>query len=113
MVWRRRDDGLTGVLGGARRGVEPSCGFEATDDLTLRSTRRRRDRLPRAVKSAGVVGWAMSADLVPPGERECVRCGRREAWDEDVATWAVDGEAVGEVHCVHEWDINGTYSPFR
>ena len=54
----------------------------------------------------------MSADLVPPGERECVRCGRREAWNEDVATWAVDDEAVGEVHCVHEWDINGTYQPF-
>ena len=113
MVCRRCDDGLTGCSGaldgvcGTPMGVRGYGRSHASVDTpTTRST-------PRAVKSAGVVAWAMSADLVPPGERECVRCGRREAWDEDVATWAVDGEAVGEVHCVHEWDINGTYSPFR
>ena len=54
----------------------------------------------------------MSADLVPPRERECVQCGRQEVWDEDAATWAIDGDAVGRVYCVHEWNINVEYSPF-
>ncbi|MFB6184247.1 MAG: HEWD family protein [Haloarculaceae archaeon] len=51
----------------------------------------------------------------PPDERECERCGRHETWDDDRMTWTVvdeDGQrAVGNVHCVHEWDVNGTYSP--
>ena len=55
----------------------------------------------------------MGTDLVPPRERECLQCGRHEGWDENAATWTIDGDAIGEVHCVHEWDINGEYSPFR
>lgn len=53
--------------------------------------------------------------VTPPDERECERCGRHEVWDDDRETWVVadvdDEEAVGTVHCVHEWDVNGTYSP--
>ncbi len=67
----------------------------------------------RVVKSYRVVRERMSADLVPPRERECVQCGRQEAWNEGAATWMIDGDAVGRVYCVHEWDINGEYSPFR
>ena len=57
------------------------------------------------------------ATLVPPTERVCERCGRRDVWDEDRETWVAakaDGQrVVGEPHCVHEWDINGTYNPFE
>ncbi len=57
------------------------------------------------------------ARLVPPTERVCERCGRRDVWDEDSETWVAareDGQPlVGEPHCVHEWDINGTYNPFE
>lgn len=54
--------------------------------------------------------------LVPPTERVCERCGRRDVWDEDKETWvAADSEnesELGNPHCVHEWDINGTFNPF-
>ncbi len=57
------------------------------------------------------------ATLEPPTERVCERCGRTDRWDEDRETWVaatVDGERLaGEPHCVHEWDINGTYNPFE
>jgi hypothetical protein len=56
------------------------------------------------------------ATLVPPTERVCERCGRRDVWDADRETWvaAEDGEGqLGNPHCVHEWDINGTYNPFE
>ena len=53
--------------------------------------------------------------IIPPRERVCERCGRRDVWDETRETWTaaeVDGElARGSPHCLHEWDINGTYSP--
>ena len=65
------------------------------------------------LRAAGRYGLSMGTDLVPPRERECLQCGRHEAWDENAATWTIDGDAIGEVHCVHEWDINGEYSPFR
>jgi len=56
------------------------------------------------------------ASITPPTERECERCGRRDVWDEETENWNIetddDGEKVaGEPHCLHEWDINGTYSP--
>lgn len=70
------------------------------------------------------------SDLRTPEERECERCGRRERWDADVETWRVanrdpgesdesdsdggDAEgAVGDVHCVHEWDIDGSFRPIE
>jgi hypothetical protein len=52
-------------------------------------------------------------EVVPPTERECERCGRTEEWDEERSTWTVpdaDGDP-GTAHCLHEWDINGTYNP--
>jgi hypothetical protein len=55
------------------------------------------------------------ATLEPPTERVCERCGRTEVWDEDVKTWVAAGESdqVGAPHCLHEWDINGTYNPIE
>jgi hypothetical protein len=52
------------------------------------------------------------AELVPPTERECERCGRREVWD--VEAWVAAGESAGngDPHCVHEWDITANYNPF-
>jgi hypothetical protein len=46
----------------------------------------------------------------PPDERRCERCGRVERWDEEQETW-VAAETDGTPHCVHEWDITGTYNP--
>jgi hypothetical protein len=56
--------------------------------------------------------------VVPPEKRECERCGRVGVWDEDRGTWTVaTGESgaplAGDPYCLHEWDINGTYNPFR
>lgn len=52
-----------------------------------------------------------------PQRRECERCGRREVWSEAAETWTIaneDGEdAVGDPHCIHEWDINGTFLPYE
>jgi hypothetical protein len=57
----------------------------------------------------------MSA-VVPPSERVCERCGRKDVWSEAKQKWVVaeeDGERqTGTAHCLHEWDINGTYNPF-
>ena len=52
--------------------------------------------------------------IVPPSERECERCGRKEVWDDDAGVWRSPdrNEADdGRPHCLHEWDINGTYNP--
>ncbi|MDS0281732.1 HEWD family protein [Haloarcula onubensis] len=53
--------------------------------------------------------------ITSPRERECERCGRRDLWDDDDNTWriaVVDGEKQsGNPHCLHEWDINGTFNP--
>ena len=70
-------------------------------------------------KSFGRLGPAMSAsadaEIVPPTERACTSCGRRDVWDEATENWVIareDGERqAGNPHCIHEWDINGTYSP--
>jgi len=57
----------------------------------------------------------MSADIRPPDRRECQRCGRADVWDEDAENWVIaveDGtRQVGNKHCIHEWDINGSYNP--
>ncbi|HET7325539.1 MAG TPA: HEWD family protein [Halococcus sp.] len=53
----------------------------------------------------------MSESLVPPTERECERCGRRDVWDTAAENWTI--EDTGLIHCVHEWDISGSYNPFH
>ena len=58
----------------------------------------------------------MSARLRTPEERSCDLCDRVEIWDDDAGTWRVvttDGELqVGSLHCIHEWDVNGSFLPF-
>jgi len=54
----------------------------------------------------------MSVTITPPTERTCELCGRVERWDEDVEGWRID-EEPGDVYCIHDWDINGTYAPFQ
>ena len=53
--------------------------------------------------------------IEPPTERECERCGRKAVWDDEHGVWRAveeNGERrVGQAHCLHEWDINGTYNP--
>jgi len=51
--------------------------------------------------------------IEPPTERECLRCGRVEIWDDQRVTWVASDEAnaFGRPHCVHEWDITGNYNP--
>lgn len=55
--------------------------------------------------------------LVPPTERTCEQCGRHDVWDDGTGTWRIatdDGEkAAGDRFCLHEWDINGNYSPLQ
>lgn len=51
-----------------------------------------------------------SEPLVPPQERECVLCGRQDVWSDEGTNWRIARE--GDAHCIHEWDINGTYTPF-
>lgn len=54
--------------------------------------------------------------VIPPEERTCERCGRRDAWDETSTSWAIveedDEKRAGDPFCLHEWDINGNYNPF-
>ncbi|MEF8818753.1 MAG: HEWD family protein [Haloferacaceae archaeon] len=51
--------------------------------------------------------------LRTPTDRLCERCGRHERWrDEGWLVVREDGEPlVGDPFCLHEWDINGTFSP--
>jgi len=55
--------------------------------------------------------------LRTPEARACERCGREERWDDDAETWVIAGAedelAVGNPHCIHEWDINGTFAPLE
>lgn len=46
-----------------------------------------------------------------PEERTCTECGRSERWDDDVENWRVEGDAVGDVYCVHDWDVTGSFNP--
>lgn len=67
----------------------------------------------------GSVVTAMLArtELRTPRQRGCERCERREVWNERNDGWRIDGEdgdrKVGNPHCIHEWDIDGTFSPFE
>ena len=58
----------------------------------------------------------MTQTLRTPDRRSCELCGRTEVWDEDSGAWRVaagdDGPEVGSLHCIHEWDINGSFAPF-
>lgn len=51
--------------------------------------------------------------LRTPTDRLCERCGRREHWRDEgwIVVRADDGPVVGDPFCLHEWDINGTFSP--
>lgn len=55
--------------------------------------------------------------ISPPTERVCERCGRHDVWDEAAENWIIaeaDGEKqAGSPTCIHEWDINGQYSPVQ
>ncbi|WP_049925098.1 HEWD family protein [Halopiger goleimassiliensis] len=57
----------------------------------------------------------MSAEVRAPTARVCERCGREEYWDESLEAWQIvrdDGDKqAGNPHCLHEWDINGTFNP--
>jgi predicted ABC-type ATPase len=57
------------------------------------------------------------AELDPPTDRTCERCGRRDTWDEAAATWRIvveDGDkVVGDPYCIHEWDVTAEHNPFR
>lgn len=57
----------------------------------------------------------MSVEIAPPMRRRCERCGRTDEWNETADNWVIaeeDGERlVGNIHCIHEWDINGRYNP--
>jgi len=55
----------------------------------------------------------MSICLRHPTERVCERCGRAEHWDADTETWQVAADSVGNIYCIHEWDINGSFVPFE
>jgi len=53
--------------------------------------------------------------ITSPIERTCERCGRRDVWDDTDSTWRIEVEdgtkQSGDPHCLHEWDINGTFNP--
>ena len=55
------------------------------------------------------------SEVVPPTERTCERCGRRDTWNDDLGSWSIDEEGgeklIGDPYCLHEWDINGNYNP--
>lgn len=59
----------------------------------------------------------MGVQLRRPTERTCERCGRHEEWDADAESWQLvreNGEAVvGDVFCLHKWDINGSFTPIE
>ncbi|MFC6887961.1 HEWD family protein [Halorubrum trueperi] len=52
----------------------------------------------------------MSVTITPPRERECELCGREERWDDTTGGWHIADEP-GDVFCIHEWDINGSFTP--
>lgn len=54
----------------------------------------------------------MNAEIRVPKERTCQRCGREEAWDEESENWVVAGD-VGDVYCIHTWDITGEFAPLE
>jgi len=55
----------------------------------------------------------MSVDIRTPERRECVRCGRIEKWDGERDNWVVADDEVGNVRCIHTWDITGEFTPIQ
>ncbi|WP_248898075.1 HEWD family protein [Haloplanus halobius] len=60
----------------------------------------------------------MDIRIRKPTVRECEKCGRRERWNDATGTWRLDtddeGDRIaGDVYCIHEWDINGTFVPIE
>jgi len=59
----------------------------------------------------------MATTIRKPRSRKCELCGRREAWDDERGSWQIvadDGErVVGNPHCIHEWDITGSFTPIE
>ncbi|MEF8856000.1 MAG: HEWD family protein [Haloplanus sp.] len=60
----------------------------------------------------------MGVTIRKPTARQCENCGRKEVWNDATGTWRVarddDGERIaGNVYCIHEWDINGTFVPIE
>ncbi|MFB6136687.1 MAG: HEWD family protein [Halobacteriaceae archaeon] len=53
----------------------------------------------------------MSAEIRTPSERECDLCGRKETWDAGEENWRVEDGEVGDVYCLHSWDITGRFTP--
>lgn len=53
----------------------------------------------------------MSDLLRTPERRTCERCGRLERYDEDAGVWRA--ERTGDIHCIHEWDIDGAFVPIK
>ncbi|WP_435332722.1 HEWD family protein [Haloarchaeobius sp. TZWWS8] len=51
--------------------------------------------------------------LRKPTARECERCDRKERWNDEVEAWRITEDAVGNPHCIHEWNIDGTFSPIE
>ncbi len=56
-----------------------------------------------------VTNGSTTVEIRRPEARACERCGRREEWAG--GTWRV--RETGDCFCVHEWDINGSFVPFR
>ena len=51
-----------------------------------------------------------------PTNRECEVCGRAERWNDRSQAWAAVNQSdapIGDPYCIHEWDINGTFSPYE
>lgn len=53
----------------------------------------------------------MSATVRTPEKRRCERCGRTERWNDEAENWRVAGDEVGELYCIHSWDITGRFNP--
>lgn len=59
----------------------------------------------------------MGTTIRKPRSRTCNRCGREETWDDERGSWQIvveDGERkVGNPHCIHEWNITGSFTPIE
>ncbi|MFC7046225.1 HEWD family protein [Halobacteriaceae archaeon GCM10025711] len=53
----------------------------------------------------------MASTIRVPEQRTCQECGRRERWDATEENWVVEDDTVGEVYCIHSWDITGEFRP--
>lgn len=61
--------------------------------------------------TSGSCVQSMGSTIRVPEQRACQECGRRERWDATEENWVVEDDAVGEVYCIHSWDITGEFRP--